>query len=119
MLWAECGGLLWLSESLDGHRLAGVVAARARMTERLTLGYRTATLQRGSPIAEAGAVLRGHEFHYSHLEPQGDALDLRGHFGSGMAGFSSPTLLASYLHLHLGSTPELAMRFVGTAAGAG
>ena len=119
VIWAECGGLLWLADSLDGHRLAGVVAARARMTERLTLGYRTGTLQRSSPIGAAGTVVRGHEFHYSLLEPAGDALDLRGHFGSGVAGFSSPTLLASYLHLHLASTPELAERFAARAAGAG
>lgn len=119
VIWAECGGLLWLAASLDGHRLAGVVPGDATMTGRLTLGYRTATLRRDSPVATAGAVLRGHEFHYSELDPAGDALDLAGHFGSGAAGFASPTLLASYLHLHLAASPWLAERFAGTAAGIG
>ena len=119
VIWAECGGLLWLTATLDGHRLAGVVPAAAAMTDRLTLGYRTAAVQRDSPVAPAGAILRGHEFHYSTLDPPGDALDLRGHFGSGLGGFASPTLFASYLHLHLGATPELAERFVGCATARG
>jgi cobyrinic acid a,c-diamide synthase len=110
--WAECGGLLWLSRSLDAHTLAGVVPAEARMTDRLTLGYRTATVAADCPLAPAGAVLKGHEFHYSHCLPSGDALHLEGRFGQGRAGWASPTLLASYLHLHLAATPEVAERFV-------
>jgi cobyrinic acid a,c-diamide synthase len=115
--WAECGGLLWLARSLDGHRLAGVVAADATLTGRLTLGYRTATVTRTNPVAPAGAVLRGHEFHYSTVEPAGDALALSSRFHSGRAGHATPTVLASYLHLHLGGDPGPAERFVATARG--
>ena len=111
-MWAECGGLLWLCNSLDGHRLAGVVDADARMTDKLTLGYRRATATTGNPLAAQGDELRGHEFHYSTVQPAGDALDLASRFGTGPAGFASPTLLASYLHLHLGANPEPAERFV-------
>lgn len=113
--WAECGGLLWLSKSLDNHTLAGVIPAHGRMTDRLTLGYRTATIRTANPLASAGTELRGHEFHYSTLEPGGDAMDLKGRFGFGMAGYATPTLLASYLHLHLLARPEVATRFVATA----
>ena len=119
VIWAECGGLLWLADSLDGHRLAGVVRGDARMTDRLTLGYRSAVQQRASPVGAAGTELRGHEFHYSTLEPAGDALALHGHFGSGVAGFASPTLLASYLHVHLAHAPELAERFATAATAKG
>ncbi|MCU1462716.1 MAG: cobyrinate a,c-diamide synthase / hydrogenobyrinic acid a,c-diamide synthase (glutamine-hydrolyzing), partial [Acidimicrobiales bacterium] len=116
--WAECGGLLWLARSLDGRRLAGAIPADGRMTDRLTLGYRTATVRAaaGSPLGPAGSELRGHEFHYSTLDPAGDALMLAGRHGRGTAGFASATLLASYLHLHLGGRPDLAERFVGAAA---
>jgi cobyrinic acid a,c-diamide synthase len=117
--WAECGGLLWLCRALDGRTMAGVVPADARMTERLTLGYRTATVAAPNPLAAAGATLRGHEFHYSELLPSGDALELAGRFGRGQAGFASPTLLASYLHVHLAGDPHLAERFVASAAGTG
>jgi cobyrinic acid a,c-diamide synthase len=111
-IWAECGGLLWLCNSLDGHRLAGVVDADARMTERLSLGYRRATATIDNPLAAAGEELCGHEFHYSTVDPLGEALDLSSRFGSGPAGFATPSLLASYLHLHLGATPGPAERFV-------
>jgi cobyrinic acid a,c-diamide synthase len=113
--WAECGGLLWLARSLDGRPMAGVVDADATLTTRLTLGYRTATAARCNPLAPAGAVLRGHEFHYSMVAPAGDALELSSRFHSSRAGYATPTLLASYLHVHLGGDPRPAERFVATA----
>jgi cobyrinic acid a,c-diamide synthase len=113
--WAECGGLLWLARSLDGHPLAGVVPADGHMTDRLTLGYRRARLRVDSPLGAAGTELRGHEFHYSSLEPAGDALDWAGRTGQGRAGFAGPTLLASYVHVHLSAAPHLAERLVATA----
>jgi len=116
--WAECGGLLWLARSLDGHPMAGAVAAHGRMTERLTLGYRHAVPAVDTPVAPAGTPLRGHEFHYSVIDPPGDALTWKGRDGHGQGGFASPTLLASYLHLHLASTPAQAERFVASAAAA-
>ncbi|HEX6597464.1 MAG TPA: cobyrinate a,c-diamide synthase [Acidimicrobiales bacterium] len=117
--WAECGGLLWLSRSLDGHRLAGAVPADGRMTDRLTLGYRHWWPRVDTPLAGAGTAMRAHEFHYSTLEPAGDAIDYRGRQGADRAGFASPTLLASYLHLHLGGDPAPAERFVAAAAARG
>ena len=115
---AECGGLLWLARSLDGHRMAGAVPADTRMTDRLTLGYRRSRPLADTPLAAAGTELRGHEFHYSECVPRGDALEWQGREGTGRAGFASPTLLASYLHLHLAADPRLAERFVATAAAA-
>ena len=76
MVWAECGGLLWLSRSLDGHPLCGALQADGRMSDRLTLGYRTARTASDTPVAPAGTELRGHEFHYSVLDPPGDALEI-------------------------------------------
>jgi len=114
--WAECGGLLWLARTLDGRPLCGVIDTDATMTDRLTLGYRTATTQTDSPLVRAGTIFKGHEFHYSTADPTGDALGVEGRFGQGRAGWASPTLLASYLHLHLAATPELAENFVLAAA---
>ncbi|HVX19744.1 MAG TPA: cobyrinate a,c-diamide synthase [Acidimicrobiales bacterium] len=113
--WAECGGLLWLARSLDGHPLCGVLPADGQMTDRITVGYRTAAVRTGNPVAPAGAHLRGHELHYSVLEPPGDALAVAGRTGTGPAGWASPTLLASYLHLHLAADPGPAERFVQTS----
>jgi len=113
--WAECGGLLWLARSLDGRALCGAVPADATMGDRVAVGYRSAVALRDSPIAKVGEALRGHEHHYSTLDPEGDALALTGRAGSSVGGWASPTLLASYLHLHLGSDPRPAERFVGAA----
>jgi len=113
--WAECGGLLWLSRSLDGRPLCGALDAAARMTDRLTLGYRRARALVASPLGPAGTTARGHEFHYSVVEPGGGGLQLEGRFASARAGFASPTLLASYLHLHLASNPALAEHLVAAA----
>jgi cobyrinic acid a,c-diamide synthase len=112
VVWAECGGLLWLGRALDGRAMAGVVATDGAMTGRLTLGYRAATTLVDTPIAPAGTELRGHEYHYSSVEPTGDALALSGRTGDHVAGFADRRLLASYLHLHLGARPDLAAHFV-------
>jgi cobyrinic acid a,c-diamide synthase len=114
--WAECGGLLWLGATLDGAPMAGVLPTDSRLTDRLTLGYREATVTRDCPLAAAGATLRGHEFHYSVTEPAGDALTLRSRFGQRAEGYAGPSLYASYLHLHLGGDPAPAARFVAACA---
>ncbi len=60
---AECAGLLYLSRSLDGHPMCGVLEADAAMTGRLTLGYRDAVAATSSPLGPAGTRAHGHEFH--------------------------------------------------------
>lgn len=115
VVWAECGGFLWLCERLDGTELVGAVPATARMTDQLRIGYRTARASCASPLGPPGTVLRGHEFHRTAVDPPGEALELRGRFGAGRAGYASPTLFAGYLHQHLAATPELAERFVAAA----
>jgi cobyrinic acid a,c-diamide synthase len=114
--WAECGGLLWLCDDLDGRPMAGAVAARGRMTDRLSLGYREAVTTGPTPLGPAGTPLRGHEFHYSVTEPAGDALDLIGRHGASRSGFGSTSFLACYLHVHLASRPDLAEQFVRSAS---
>ncbi|MBV9356635.1 MAG: cobyrinate a,c-diamide synthase [Chloroflexi bacterium] len=114
-VWAECGGFLWLCRSLDGQPMAGVLPADGLMTDRLSLGYRTAACRVASPLGPAGTRLRGHEFHYSRIEPSGDALEVRGLHGGGRGGYATPTLLASYVHVHLAGQAHLAEAFVRSA----
>ena len=116
VVWAECGGLLWLSEGIAGRRLAGVVGAAATMTDHLTLGYRHGTTRVATPLGPAGTAVRGHEFHYSRVDPTGDALSLVGRHGPSVGGFGSGRVLASYLHLHLAGTPHLAENLVRACA---
>jgi cobyrinic acid a,c-diamide synthase len=120
VVWAECGGLLWLGQDLDGHKLCGVIDSRAVMTDQLTLGYRTATFRAANALGPAGTSVRGHEFHYSSVEPAGEALTMEA-TASGTVwrgGWASPTLMASYLHLHLAGAPQLASELVKKVAAA-
>jgi cobyrinic acid a,c-diamide synthase len=114
--WAECGGLLWLAQSLDGAEMVGAIPGHARMTADLSIGYRMATTRVPTPFGEAGTTVRGYEFHRTVVDPPGDALLLEGRFGSELTGYASPTLFASYLHQYLPASPELAERFVATSA---
>lgn len=114
--WAECGGLLLLAEELDGHRMAGAIAARASMTTRLTLGYRRATCRTHTPVGPPGTVLTGHEFHYSTADPPGDALILDSRWGTRPEGHATPDLLATYLHHHPGGDPSAVAAFAARCA---
>lgn len=113
---AECGGLLYLTRELDGREMCGLLDVTARMTDRLTLGYRVARAITDSPLAEAGANLRGHEFHYSAVEPGTGEPPAWEFAGRRPEGFVTGGVHASYLHTHWAAMPEVAQRLVRTAA---
>jgi cobyrinic acid a,c-diamide synthase len=116
---AECGGLLYLSSELDGRPMCDVIPAPARMGRRLTLGYRGARAASDHPVWRAGTEVRGHEFHYSSVDPvAGDApawsLSARGTTRD--EGHVVGGVHASYLHTHWAATPEVARRLAEAAA---
>jgi cobyrinic acid a,c-diamide synthase len=115
---AECGGLLYLARELDGHEMCGVIPASCRMGGRLTLGYREAVAATSTPWLEAGARVRGHEFHYSATESAGGtpAWQLSARGIARDEGFVAGSVQASYLHVHWAAHPEIARRFVEAAA---
>lgn len=110
--YAECGGLLYLCESLadlEGRTwpLVGAVPGRAAMHERLQgIGYRAARLAEDSLLGPAGTTVRGHEFHYSTC-----AVDHGSHAAylvdGEPEGFAAGDLFASYIHLHFAGFPGL------------
>jgi cobyrinic acid a,c-diamide synthase len=123
---AECGGLLYLCESLDDAPMCGVLPARAAMTGRLTLGYRDAVALTGSPLFPAGARVAGHEFHHCAVAPGAGAPPV----GAGPAwgwrsgepqgpvteGWVTGGVHASFLHTHPAGDPEAVSRFVTAAS---
>ncbi|MCP3821295.1 cobyrinate a,c-diamide synthase [Streptomyces sp. A3M-1-3] len=111
---AECAGLLYLARSLDGKPMCGVLDADARMSERLTLGYREAVAVSDSVLAQAGTRLRGHEFHRTVLEPAAGPAPAWGlvHPERRVEGFVQQGVHASYLHTHWAAAPGIAQRFV-------
>ncbi|MBE2316031.1 cobyrinate a,c-diamide synthase [Solirubrobacter sp. CPCC 204708] len=109
---AECGGLLYLAETLDERPMCGVLPVEAHMTQRLTLGYREATSLSDHPVWPKGTTTRGHEFHYSTVSAAGNAWEHQ----RGREGHVAGNVHASYLHTHWAATPEVADRLV-TACG--
>ncbi|MGH7389787.1 MAG: cobyrinate a,c-diamide synthase [Candidatus Rokuibacteriota bacterium] len=127
-IYAECGGLMYLAESLEdmdgvAHRMAGVLPAAVRMSRRRsTLGYRAVRFTTGTPLAPAGSAARGHEFHHSTLDPVPPsvtrAYSIAGREGeSRTEGYLLGRALLSYVHLHFASNPALAPSFVDACAG--
>lgn len=104
--YAECGGMLYLLDELEDHArraapLCGILPGRGRMQERLAgLGLQSLQLPEGE--------LRGHTFHYSHLEsPLPPVLHCRTQHGDqGEAVYRRGRLTASYLHAYFPSCPE-------------
>jgi cobyrinic acid a,c-diamide synthase len=127
-IYAECGGLMYLTEEIANgqgatHAMVGLLPGRCVMGSRLTLGYRVARAAGHSWFLNAGELIRGHEFHYSmwegrpHELPPAYLLQLRS--GEGEArpdGARMGNLWASYVHVHFGTMPELATRFVSTCS---
>ncbi|MFI5682851.1 cobyrinate a,c-diamide synthase [Streptomyces sp. NPDC051636] len=111
---AECAGLLYLCRELDGQPMCGVLDAGARMSERLTLGYRDAVAVSDSVLAPAGTRMRGHEFHRTVVEPGAGTAPAWGVRAPrrGVEGFVQQGVHASYLHTHWASVPGVARRFV-------
>ncbi|WP_031477291.1 cobyrinate a,c-diamide synthase [Streptomyces bicolor] len=111
---AECAGLLYLCRELDGQPMCGVLDATARMSERLTLGYRDAVAVSDSSLAAAGTRMRGHEFHRTVVEPGSGAAPAWGVRTPTrrVEGFVQQGVHASYLHTHWAAQPGVARRFV-------
>ena len=59
-IWAECGGMMYLSEGIDDTDMTGLLPFRTTMQgARLHLGYRSMMI--------GDRAFRGHEFHYSSI----------------------------------------------------
>lgn len=108
-VYGECGALLYLSQSLAAdrtYRMAGILGAHSRMTEKLeALGYTEALVVEDTIIADRGKMIRGHEFHYSATECDRDAqfaykLERGKGIISGKDGLYEHNTIASYMHTH-------------------
>lgn len=121
--YAECGGLMFLTESITDLRgntypMIGAVPGRAQMRERLAMGYREVTALRDTILLPAGGRARGHEFHYSDWSgPLADdhaAYQITPRLREEVRaeGYVRDNVLASYVHLHFSAHRDLAWNFV-------
>ena len=117
---AECAGLTYLVDDLDGYPMCGVLSGSARFTDRLTLGYRDAVAVADSPLHTVGDRVVGHEFHRTTVTfadsyparvgvPRAGRADRRGRRRARRRA-------RGYLHTHPAAHPQAITRFVAAAA---
>ena len=119
---AECAGLTYLVDDLDGQPMCGVLAGSATFTDTLTLGYRDAVAVGDSPLHRIGDRVVGHEFHRTAVQFTGDRQPAWRFAGRGGHvvddGAVRAGVHAGYLHTHPAAHPDAVARFVSAAAAA-
>jgi cobyrinic acid a,c-diamide synthase len=124
-IYAECGGLMYLSEGIraaDGAEwpMASLLPGIAVMADGLqALGYVEVETRQPTILGPAGLRFRGHQFRYSNLEAGSGkmrathAYSVAPRWGAPFAeGLSSGSVLGSYIHAHWASNPEIPKGFV-------
>jgi cobyrinic acid a,c-diamide synthase len=109
--YAECGGLMYLSESIDHVPMVGILPTRIEMTSRpVNFGYCDLTTGCDSILGPAETHARGHQFHYSEAKSESPESLYRVHQRTRdyQEGFVLPNGVASYVHLHFLSNPQIA-----------
>src|SRR5918996_922066 len=125
-IYGECGGLIYLGDAIEvdgrAHSLCGALSLRTRFPGRLQLGYAEVQLD-GGPLG-SGHTARGHWFHKAETLQIG--AEVRRCYSVRLArsdeplreGYTSGNALASWVHLHFHSCPELPRRLVAACAAA-
>jgi len=123
-IYAECGGLIYLGESIifegQEYPLTGVFPIRFGMAKKPQAhGYSHFTVVGANPFYPVGTEIKGHEFRYSTIldwQGQPELLPLKMLRGQGfMAGYDGLTMnnvLALYTHVHADGAPQWAAGFM-------
>ncbi|MBE9516298.1 MAG: cobyrinate a,c-diamide synthase [Proteobacteria bacterium] len=110
-VFAECGGMLYLCESLsdkDGNKgsMIGALPGKAQMQPKL------ASLGMQQWQYDEQSTIRGHTFHYSRLDTElNPVAQTKTRSGrKGEAIYRHKTITASYMHSYFPSSPEITQR---------
>ncbi|MDH5415612.1 MAG: cobyrinate a,c-diamide synthase [Nitrosopumilus sp.] len=113
-IYAECGGLMYLTKSIlsdnKRYKMVGLFDAETKMTNKMKLNYTKGKIIQKNLISKKLHNIQGHEFHYSQLDSiSADskfAYDLE--IGEGIKkhqdGMIEYNTLASYGHLYFDSS---------------
>ncbi|HEY4354662.1 MAG TPA: cobyrinate a,c-diamide synthase [Acidobacteriaceae bacterium] len=128
-IYAECGGLMYLTggiRKLDGsfHAMTGLISGEVVMHDRLqSLGYVEVETQSPSILGDAGLTFRGHQFRYSELRGADEsamgvyAMKRKRNGVVEREGYRrGANVVASYVHAHWASNPDIAANFVAACA---
>ncbi|MFZ2070939.1 MAG: Ni-sirohydrochlorin a,c-diamide synthase [Halobacteriota archaeon] len=139
VIYAECGGLMYLMEELDyaplrglrgrdieqpqesnSFEMCGVLKGVVKFGEKRVVNYVEGEFQKDCILGRRGDRFKGHEFHHSELlletKVEFAYKMLRGEgIKDGMDGIITKNCLASYAHLHAASFTGFARNFVDSA----
>ncbi len=118
-VYAECGGLMYLGEALVLDRktypMAGIFSLRFSLEKKPQAhGYTIVKVTKANPFYKKGAMIKGHEFHYSSVISPLKKKSLQFAFSmergegimDGQDGICYKNVLATYTHLHALGCPE-------------
>ncbi|WP_017727731.1 cobyrinate a,c-diamide synthase [Halalkalibacterium ligniniphilum] len=118
---AECGGYMYLTESIEGtdeksFEMVGIIPGKVKMQEKLVaLGYREIIGVSGNYLLPDNVKAKGHEFHYSTFYSEQDlpyAYETKGMRGMKKEGYMNENLIAGYTHFHFASCPEMVTNWI-------
>ena len=118
---AECGGLMYLTRFIKDfsgrvYEMVSLVPGITVMSKKLTaLSYTSCLLLKDSLLGKEGTRIRGHEFHYSFIDPETLPKDTKYVYqveiGKGIYeqkdGIAVHNTVASYTHTHLACREDL------------
>ncbi|WP_407414485.1 Ni-sirohydrochlorin a,c-diamide synthase [Methanobrevibacter sp.] len=121
-IFAECGGLMYLMNSIHDDRQVGIYPYKSVLTDRVqALKYTIAEVTQDNIISKKGETFNGHEFHYSKVivNELKNPLAFKITRGKGsynlQDGFIEKNTLASYVHTHVAAMPDFAANFTTSA----
>ena len=126
-IYAECGGLIFLGQSIrlngQNYPMSGILPIKFGLSRRPQgHGYTRVKVIHENPFFQTGEILKGHEFRYSSIlaiEYQPFEMAFQMERGKGICdrsdGFLKHNTLGTYTHIHALGTPSWAPALVKKA----
>lgn len=126
-IYAECGGLIFLGESIRlddrDYAMSGILPIKFGLSNRPQgHGYTRVEVVNENPFYAAGQILMGHEFRYSsvlEIDYQDHEMAFKMERGKGILdkkdGFFKQNTFGTYTHIHALGTPSWAQALIGKA----
>lgn len=114
VIYGECGGLMYMMESIEDSRMLGIFRGRVKENAGLTLSYTELVPDENFFIFKKGERIYGHEFHYSSIETEEPRFlnVIRGRGIDGRDGLSKKNAFGSYTHVHFFRYRENIKRYI-------
>lgn len=120
-IYGECGGLMYLSRSIttkdnQTFKMVGIIPWSTRWSDRLKISFLESKAIKDNMLCKKGQVYRGQEFHMFESdelkESEDQAWEVVTHPGR-QEGYAKDNILASFIHRHFWSHPEMALNLLG------